>query len=86
MKVNDDGIFREEPIRRHHNDKDLKAYMQKRQKSNPELFRWNSVDNERRIAVDFGEQQLSGSHRRRQGAEIELHNPSQGDYARVYNI
>ena len=55
MKVNDDGTATQRNIRHHHNDADLRSYMHKRQLSNPELFRWNSVDNEGRVAVDYGD-------------------------------
>lgn len=55
MKVNDDGAATQQGIRNHHNDSELRSYMHKRQLSNPELFRWNSVENEGRVAVDYGE-------------------------------
>ena len=61
MKSNDTGAVRRELIKNHHCDKDLQAYMHKRQQSNPGLYRWDSMENESRVAVEISE-----------NAEIEL--------------
>jgi hypothetical protein len=76
MKANDDGQSNHVDyiVRHHHTDDKLKAYMYKRQNSNPDLFRWDGVDHENRVAIDpndyDGGQGSDGGIR--QGAEIEL--------------
>lgn len=69
MKANDDGSARGASIRQHYADLELKTYMYRRQNSNPELFRWSTMDDERQLAVDPNYRyEEVGDH----GAEIEL--------------
>lgn len=77
MKANDDGtVDRREYIRNHHTDEDLKSYMYQRQTSNPDLFRWDGVANDGRVAIDANSHERTDDRtswpNNRSGAEIEL--------------
>lgn len=81
MKFTDDGTYQEEAIRNHYNDPEFKTFMHKRQQSNPDLLRWNGLENERRVGIDYYPEEVSGN--------IEFRGPSSVGVSgteRVYNL